>query len=121
MIETPAVNYYVLNTRSMARRLSHQEIVYLYSQKMKTTIFTIGGDQFTVCKNLGKVYSELNSPETFIKIDRSIVVNLSQIKFYEKDNARTLVMKNDHALSVSKREKAKVIKAYFSFTSRTSA
>ena len=107
-------DYYKLSTRNLACKIPHAEIVYFNSKKMKTTLHTLSGEKYTVSKNLSRVYDEICRPKMFIKIDRSIVINLVHVKCYEKDNGRTVVMKNNHALSVSRREKSKMLKAYFS-------
>ena len=114
-------NFYSVNSRSLACKISHSEIVYFHSRKMKTTFHLICGAIYSVSKNIGMVHGEINKPLTFIKIDRSIVINLAHVKWYEKKSGRTIVMKNNHALTVSKREKPKVLKAYFRHNPRTSA
>jgi DNA-binding LytR/AlgR family response regulator len=111
-MKNPKPDYYKLSTRKLVHKLLHKEIIYFHSKNMKTTFYTLNGGPYIVSKNIGMVCSEINNPCMFIKIGRSTYVNMQHIRYYDKERGRVIIMANNLALTISRREKSNVLKTY---------
>lgn len=86
------------------------EIIYLKAEKNYTQIYIEGSPPLLVSKPLGQMIPKLPSSH-FLRIHQSIVVNLSKIRRYDK-NEGFLILKNGEKLSVSIRRNSNLSKRF---------
>jgi two-component system, LytTR family, response regulator len=78
-------------------------IVYLRGDGAYTYFFLKTGEKLTVSKNL-KEYERLLDGKGFYRVHKSFMINLNEMKKYEKGGGN-LLMSNGHMVDVSKRRK----------------
>ena len=78
-------------------------IVYLRGDGAYTYFFLKTGEKHTVSKNL-KEYEKLLEGKGFYRVHKSFIINLNEMKKYEKGGGN-LLMSNGHMVDVSKRRK----------------
>lgn len=79
------------------------DIVYLKGEGAYTDFFLKNGERKTVSKNLKEFERQLGG-KGFYRIHKSFIINLQEMKKYEK-GAGNLLMSNGHKVDVSKRRK----------------
>jgi two-component system, LytTR family, response regulator len=86
------------------------EILYLKADRNYTEIFLEGNKHLLVSKALGQMIPKLPTTH-FLRIHQSIVVNLTKIRQYDK-NENYLILKNGEKLSVSIRKNSNLSKRF---------
>lgn len=86
------------------------DILYLKADKNYTNIYLEGGKTMLVSKSLGQLEQKLPDSH-FLRIHQSIVVNLTKMKRYDK-NENYLILLNDQKLSVSVRKNSNLTKRF---------
>lgn len=82
--------------------IDQKEILYCMADGRYTRIFLVNGESHLIAKVL-RQYEVLLPKDTFFRIHKSCIVNLSFIKEYCFNSHRSLKMNDDTTLLVSKR------------------
>jgi len=85
-------------------------IIYLEAESNYTVIYMDDAPKLTVTKTL-KEFEELLSPQLFIRIHHSYLINKKHIRKYIRGDGGQVVMSNNAVLYVSKRKKTEFLKA----------
>jgi two-component system LytT family response regulator len=83
--------------------LNISEIVYLQAEGPYTYFYMLNGDKLVASVNLQK-YEELLAAHHFFRTHHSYLVNLNQVKKFNKAE-NTILLSNGHSVDVSKRKK----------------
>jgi two-component system, LytTR family, response regulator len=86
------------------------DIIYLEAESNYTIIYIRGGHKITVSKTL-KDFEELLSPQLFIRIHHSHIINKSHIQKYLRGEGGQVIMSNGKTLDVARRKKEEFLKA----------
>lgn len=80
------------------------QIVYCKAEKGYTMFYNTNGSKIISTKNM-KHFEDILTEYQFLRIHNSYLINLKEIKKYNKGDGGTVVMSNDAELDVSKRKK----------------
>lgn len=81
------------------------EIVYLEGMDEYTKIHTKNDDKFTSSRNLGKFEEILQLFPQFLRINKSLIINLNFINNYTKGEPCFITLNSVHTFEVSRRKK----------------
>lgn len=85
------------------------DILYLEAESNYTKIYTVFNENFIQSKTL-KYYEDLfNETSVFIRVNRSYLVNISQVKSYTKSEPCILTLVNGFQIELSRRKKTELI------------
>jgi two-component system LytT family response regulator len=98
----------VLKTSENIHIVNINNIVRLESDQNYSVIHMLDGRKIMVSKTLGD-YDELLKQEDFFRAHKSHLINLKQIKRYEKVNGGSLVMSNGSHIPVASRKKEQLL------------
>jgi two-component system LytT family response regulator len=98
----------VLKTSDNIHIININNILRLESDQNYSVFHLLDGRNIMVSKNLGE-YEELLSQNDFFRVHKSHLINLKQIKRYEKSNGGSLVMSNDSHIPVASRKKEQLL------------
>lgn len=109
------VNFLKISKRTVAYRIPFPHIVSVSSVKMISVIHTLNGEKHICCRNAGSLFEDLSVSQEFFRPHRSFIVNLTQIKEYNR-NRQTLLMSNGNIIPVSRRNRPEFMRVYFAKT-----
>jgi two-component system LytT family response regulator len=98
----------VLKTSDNIHIININNILRLESDQNYSVFHLLDGRNIMVSKTLGE-YEELLSQNDFFRVHKSHLINLKQIKRYEKSNGGSLVMSNDSHIPVASRKKEQLL------------
>ena len=98
----------VLKTSNNIHIINIDNIIRLESDQNYSVFHIVDGRKIMVSKTLGE-YDELLTQDDFFRVHKSHLINLKQIKRYEKANGGSLVMNNDSHVPVASRKKDKLL------------
>jgi two-component system LytT family response regulator len=98
----------VLKTSDNIHIININNILRLESDQNYSVFHLLDGRNIMVSKNL-REYEELLSQNDFFRVHKSHLINLKQIKRYEKVNGGSLVMSNDSHIPVASRKKEQLL------------
>ena len=109
-LSTPSDNNkkIILKTSDNIHIININNILRLESDQNYSVFHLLDGRNIMVSKNLGE-YEELLSQNDFFRVHKSHLINLKQIKRYEKSNGGNLVMSNDSHIPVASRKKEQLL------------
>src|SRR5574337_674482 len=87
------------------------DILRLESQGGYTIIHSKNKVQFVSSSHLKEVSRELD-PKVFMRVHKSHIVNLGEVKTYEKGKGGIIVMSDGSFVTVSRRNKAEFLKRF---------
>ena len=90
-----------VHTSSGAEFIKTETIIFLEADGAYTTIHTLS-TRIVSTKNIGEY--ELLLPKAFFRCHHSFIINVNQIKKFEKGRSGLLIMNNDHKVPVSQRK-----------------
>lgn len=85
-----------------------QDILYCHADNNYTHIHKAEGKEVLVSKTLKEIESQLDSG-TFLRVNKSFLINLNRIKRYVKSDGGSVVMENDFEISVSPSTKEELL------------
>lgn len=88
--------------------LNIRDIVFIEGQADYCAIRLTDNDLYTSSKDL-KQFEDLLKHSGFIRISKSVIINITHIKSYSKGDACDIVMTTGHTFTVSRRKKADVL------------
>lgn len=86
------------------------EILYLKSDGSYTTIFLKDGKEYLASKNI-KFFEDLLPEPIFLRIHKSYIVNIREIKEFLKHGNGEVVLSNDKIIPVSRRHRQDILNA----------
>jgi two-component system, LytTR family, response regulator len=87
-----------------------EDIIYLEASSNYTQIFTSGKKKYMVSRTL-KDFEDMLSPETFLRIHNSYIINKNFVEKYIRGEGGQVVLTNGITLDVAKRKKHEFLKA----------
>lgn len=104
--QTETNNTIVINTKDKLEYVKISEISYLEADRNYTSIYLKNGKSFFTAKTL-KEYESIvcEQSDFFIRIHKSYIVNMKQIKHIERGDNFSVVLLNGKALEVSRRKR----------------
>ena len=90
--------------------LKVENIIYLEASVNYTHIFLPDGRKYTVSRTL-KDFEEMLSPDTFLRIHHSHIINKNFAEKYIRGEGGQVVLSNGSVLDIAKRKKAEFLKA----------
>lgn len=98
----------VLKTADSIHVVNIADIVFCEADRNYTNFHLIGGEKIMVSKSLGE-YEELLPADSFLRVHQSYLVNINQIKRYERADGGFLVTSDEKTVPVSTRKKEQLI------------
>lgn len=108
-IKTKTVNTLALPDQKTTRLVDVKDIICLLADRSYTKVHTVK-EQLVVSKNLKSFETLLEKHDSYIRIHRSAIVNVSHIEEISKADGGALVMKNDVQISMPSRGKEQLVK-----------
>jgi len=87
-----------------------REIIYCKSDGSYTTVFLKNGEDYLVSKSI-KYLEELLPPTSFLRVHKSYIVNLGEIKELLKHGSGEVVLTNNRIVPISRSHRQKVYEA----------
>lgn len=97
-------------TNSGLEFLKIENIIYLEASVNYTHIFLTDGRKFTVSRTM-KDFEEMLSPDTFLRIHHSHIINKNFAEKYIRGEGGQVVLSNGTVLDIAKRKKAEFLQA----------
>lgn len=97
-----------LKTSDSIHVVNIADIVFCEADRNYTNFNLISGEKIMVSKSLGE-YEELLPADSFLRVHQSYLVNIDQIKRYERAGGGFLVTSNEKTIPVSTRKKEQLI------------
>lgn len=97
----------VVKTHDRIYSIYIKEIVRCEADSSYTTLYLENGHKIVVAKQL-KEFDEMLSPNDFLRIHQSHLVNLNYVFYYQKGN-NLLIMKDESAIPVSAKKKDELL------------
>lgn len=98
-----------IHDHSSVAYISSNEICSLIAQDNYTQIITSENKNYTASKTLGSIETELAKTGHFIRIHRSILINVRKIVSYTKSDPCTIKLSNGSDYEVSRRKKGEIL------------
>ncbi|WP_420572073.1 LytR/AlgR family response regulator transcription factor [Kordia sp.] len=94
-------SYILVGSKHKGDYLDKKQVIYAKSAVNYTWLYLISGSRYLSCKPIG-YYEEFLRKDNFIRIHRSYLINLLNVKYYEQ-KYRLVHLKGGITLSVSYR------------------
>lgn len=88
------------------------EILYIKSNGMCSSVYTTSGEKHCISKNLGVLEKQLNNEKQFLRVHNSCIINIMLIKEYLKQDGGTIIMQDGEKIIPSKRKKQSFLKVF---------
>jgi two-component system LytT family response regulator len=98
----------VISDHKKLHCLDFNELIRLESKGAYTIVYTKSSGQFVCSRNLKTVAKELNDA-MFFRAHKSHVINLREVKLYEKGRGGVLIMSDGSHIDVAQRRKAALL------------
>lgn len=99
-----------VHDKDKVRIIDVSEIASIKTEQDHTTITLVNKARYYSSKDLVKFESLLQGMPNFIRITKSVIVNVFMIKSYSKGEPFVIELKNDEVFEVSRRRKSEVLK-----------
>jgi two-component system LytT family response regulator len=90
-------------------QISAKSILYLEASNNYTQVVTSNNEKYMLSKVLADVEELLSSSSSFIRINRSIILNRHYIKNYTKNPPYTITLENDLSFEISRRRRSEIM------------
>ena len=101
----------IIKTTENIHLLDMKNIISCESENSYTTIHTAGGDKILVSKTL-KDYEDMLADCGFYRVHKSYLINLLQIKRFERQDGGYIVMCNDLKIPVASRKRDELLQLF---------
>jgi len=101
----------VLKTQGNIYLVDLQNITHCESDGCYTFVHTTGGDRILITKTL-KEFDDMFSDSGFYRIHKSYLVNLTQIKRFEKQEGGYIILTTDHKIPVASRKREELLELF---------
>lgn len=101
----------IIKTTENIHLLDMKSIISCESENSYTTIHTAGGDKILVSKTL-KDYEDMLADCGFYRVHKSYLINLLQIKRFERQDGGSIVMSNDLKIPVASRKRDELLQLF---------
>ena len=99
-----------LNLNNKVVLVDPDDILYCKSDGSYTTVFMRNGDDYLVSKSI-KHIEEILPEDNFIRIHKSYIVNLNEIKELVKQGSGEIILSNDRIIPISRTHRKQVFDA----------
>ena len=99
-----------LKTNNTAQMIHFDDIAYIASDNHQVQVHLRNGGMISAYMRLSDIQQQLD--ETFLKVQRSIIVNADYV---ERMNADNCVLKNKEVISLSRKDRSEIRRAYDEF------
>lgn len=107
VIEIPSQNnILIIREKRITRFVNIKNITYINSSSYLSVVHTISGEKIVVSKIL-KIFEQSLNKLGFIRINRSIIVNLFYVERYESGKYASLIMNNNEHFPVTRKQNMK--------------
>jgi two-component system LytT family response regulator len=89
--------------------INSKNILFLEAKENYTLVTTMNEEKYLVARTLSDFNELLSATNSFIRIHRSVIVNMSFIKSYSKVPPYTIVMDDETAFEISRRRRGEII------------
>jgi two-component system, LytTR family, response regulator len=101
----------IIKTTENIHLLDMKSIISCESENSYTSIHTAGGDKILVSKTL-KDYEDMLADCGFYRVHKSHLINLLQIKRFERQDGGSIVMSNDLKIPVASRKRDELLQLF---------
>ncbi len=101
----------IIKTTENIHLLDMKNIISCESDSSYTTIHTVEGDKILVSKTL-KDYEDMLADCGFYRVHKSYLINLLQIKRFERQDGGSIVMSNDLKIPVASRKRDELLQLF---------
>jgi two-component system, LytTR family, response regulator len=101
----------IIKTTENIHLLDMKSIISCESENSYTTIHTAGGDKILVSKTL-KDYEDMLADCGFYRVHKSYLINLLQIKRFERQDGGSIIMNNDLKIPVASRKRDELLQLF---------
>lgn len=98
-----------IHVKDKVEYVRSSEITSLQAEDNYTQIFTSDGKNFLASKTLGDFEELLNDTPSFIRIHRSVIVNVNHVLTYSKKIPYIVEMNDGSSFEISRRKRVEVI------------
>jgi two-component system, LytTR family, response regulator len=101
----------VLKTQGNIYLVELQDITHCESDGGYTFVHTTGGDRILITKTL-KEFDDMLSDSGFYRSHKSYLVNLAQVKRFEKQEGGFIILNKDHKIPVASRKRDELLELF---------
>jgi len=101
----------VLKTQENIYLVDLQDITHCESDGCYTFVHTISSDKIIISKTL-REFDDMLCDSGFYRVHKSYLVNLSQIKRFEKHEGGYIILNNDHKIPVASRKREELLELF---------
>jgi two-component system LytT family response regulator len=99
----------VVHHKDRVKLVNVSEIVCLEADSSYTRIYTNDGQRYTPAHLLKSYEDMLETNEDFVRISRSVIINLKYLREYSKGEPCILFLSNDQSYEISRRRKGELM------------
>jgi two-component system LytT family response regulator len=101
----------VLKTQENIHLVDLQNITHCESDGCYTYVHTLGGDHILISKTL-REFDDMLSDSGFYRVHKSYLINLSQIKRFDKQEGGYIILNNDCKIPVASRKREELLELF---------
>ncbi len=101
----------VLKTQENIYLVDLQNITHCESDGCYTYVNTLGGDRILISKTL-REFDDMLSDSGFYRVHKSYLINLSQIKRFDKQEGGYIILNNDCKIPVASRKREELLELF---------
>jgi two-component system LytT family response regulator len=101
----------VLKTQENIYLVNLKDITHCESEGCYTFVYTGGGDRILISKVL-REFDEMFSESGFYRVHRSYLVNLAQVKRFEKHEGGFIILNDDHKIPEASRKRDELLELF---------
>ncbi|MDP1814119.1 MAG: response regulator [Leadbetterella sp.] len=100
---------FAIHTGEKVRMINSSEVIFIEGDGRYSIIYMVSNELLTTPKNLKEFEDFFGSKSKFIRISKSILINSTHIKEYQKGDPFIIKMVNDKIFEASRRRKTDVL------------
>jgi DNA-binding LytR/AlgR family response regulator len=104
-------NYLIISNRKRVHKIPYDDIVFISSNGMLITVYTVTGKKCSCSKNIGVIEEDLAHSDKFFRIHTSYIVSISKIREYHRED-KEVEMICTTLLPVAKRRTNEFLQVY---------
>lgn len=98
-----------VHNNDSVKLISESDIMYLQAERRYCHLYTASGNHYFLAKFLKDFEDYFGENSNFIRISKSLIVNVLHIKEYSKGDPFIIKLKDDKTFEVARRKKAEVL------------
>jgi two-component system LytT family response regulator len=101
-----------ISNKEKTCKIPLDEIIFIASKGMKITVYTINGNKYSCCKNIGAIEEKLKEEKMFVRPHTSYLINLLNVQEYNKADGGKIIMVCGTEIIPTRRRKPAFLEAY---------